>query len=575
MGQPLHCTRAAGSTAHPHEVRSGPGPGRSVWPVAAPEPPASLALARGLVANRPGSTVPHTVVVLPSYSVDHTLLEHFGPRVPALEHRQLLTMLSLARRPGAETVFVTAERPSLRVMAYYLSFVDDALRDDVRRRFHVVEVPDTTQRSITAKLLDRPDLLATIRSMTSGRLAYIEPWNVTDLEMQVAQLLGLPLNGTPASLWQLGFKSNGRRVMREAGVPLPPGLEDVRTVDDVLAAVEHVRQEHPGAEGVVVKLDGSASGLGNRVVRFADVTSARLLRRAVESLGADYLADLSSGAVVEELLAGDRFASPSVQGEITPGRHVEVISTHEQLHSGTDRQIYAGCRFPARRGYRGELAAYGASVGQLLADRGALGRFSVDFAATRTSSSRWRVHGLEINLRKSGTSHPLSLLHNLTPGHYDDVAGTWSLPDGSARCYRSTDSLSDPVWSGRPDSDVIDAVERAGLTFDRGRGVGAVLHMLNGLAAGGVMGLTTIGRSPEHAQRLYDAAVATIAGRGPPGSGEARRRGSSGSMTDGRDDAWTGARALSSPVRAWVAATAAGPRTPWHAAIPADSSTER
>lgn len=543
--------------------------------MAAPEPPASPALARGLAANRPGSTVPHTVVVLPSYSVEPALLAHFGPRIPALEHRQLLTMLSLARIPGAEMIFVTADRPTERVMAYYLSFVEDALREGVRARFHVVEVPDSTPRSITAKLLDRLDLLARIRSMTRGRLAYIEPWNVTHLEMQVAQRLGLPLNGTPASLWPMGFKSSGRRIMRDSGVPLPPGREDVRSVDDVLAAVEHVRLEHPGAEGVVVKLDNSATGLGNRVIRFTDVPTPTMLRTTVELLGPEYLSELASGGVVEELLTGEELTSPSVQGEITPGRRVQVVSTHEQLHSGTHRQVYAGCRFPARGDYRSELAAYGASVGRLLADRGALGRFAVDFAATRTSSSRWRLHGLEINLRKSGTSHPLTLLHDLTPGYYDDLAGTWSLPDGSRRCYRSTDHLVDPAWAGRSDGDVIDAVDRAGLTFDRGYAVGAVLHMLNGLKAGGLVGLTTIGRSPGDAQRLYDAAVAAVAGRGPPDPGEAHGRRLSGSMSSGRDEAWTGARAPSSPATASVAVTAAGPRTPWLAAIPADCSTAR
>ena len=68
----------------------------------------------------------------------------------------------------------------------------------------------------------------------------------------------------------------------------------------------------------------------------------------------------------------------------------------------------------------------------------------------------------------------------------------------------------DPAWDKRPDSDVIDAVDRAGLTFDRGHAVGAVLHMLDGLKAGGLLGLTTIGRSRNHAQRLHDAAVAAI-----------------------------------------------------------------
>ena len=508
------------------------------------ESPDPLDLARALAANRPGSRVPHTVVVLPSYSVERKLLAHFGSRIPALENRQLVSMLALARLPRTEMVFVTADRPSQRVMAYYLSLVERELRDGVRARFHVVEVPDDTPRPVAAKLLDRPDLLSAIRSTTRGRLAHIEPWNVTDLEEEVARRLGLPLNGTPASLWPLGFKSNGRRAMREAGVPLAPGREDVRSVDDVLAAVGSLRQEHPDAVGVVVKLDDSATGIGNRVFRFADVPSPARLRAAVESVGPAYLSDLASGAVVEELLTGEELASPSVQVDITPGRRVDVVSTHEQLHDGTDRQAYLGCRFPAMRDYRSDLAAYGASVGRLLADRGAMGRFCVDFAATRTSSSRWRLHGLEINLRKSGTSHPLSLLHNLTSGRYDGVTGTWTVEDGSRRCYCATDSLADPAWRGRSDSDVIEAVDRAGLTFDRDRGVGSVLHMLNGLASGGVVGLTTIGRSADHAQRLHDAAVAAIRGvTGPPVErvlphpGAAWRRGLSGSVPDGRIDA--------------------------------------
>jgi hypothetical protein len=498
--------------------------------MASVEPPATRDLARALAASRPGSTVPHTVVVLPSYSVEPRLLAHFGPRIATLEHRQLLTVLRLARLPGAEMVFVTSERPTERVMAYYLSFVERGLRDGVRSRFHVVEVPDRTSRSVTVKLLERPDLLEVVRSMTRGRLAFIEPWNVTQPEMEVARVLGLPLAGTPASLGPLGFKSNGRRLMREAGVPVAPGCEDVRSVDEVVAAVEAIRQERPAAVGAVVKLDDSATGIGNRVFRFADVPHPTRLRAAVESLGPDYLSGLASGAVVEELLTGPEVSSPSVQGDITPGRRVDVIATHEQVHDGTDRQAYLGCRFPASRDYRSDLTAYGASVGQLLADRGALGRFGVDFAATRTSSSRWRLHGLEINLRRSGTSHPLSLLHNLTTGHYDRASGTWSMPDGSRRCYSATDNLLDPAWRGRAESDVIEAVERAGLSFDTHRGVGTVLHMLNGLASSGLVGLTTIGRSAAQAQRLHDATVAAI-------RGGSRMLGPSGSMSDGRIDA--------------------------------------
>ncbi len=455
--------------------------------------------------------MPHLVVVLPSYSVSAPLLARYGPRIPALEHRQLLSLLMLPRVPSSEIVFVTTARPTDRVLDYYLSFVPADRRRDVRSRLHVVEVPDPTPRSITAKLLDRPDLMARIRTMTWGRMAYIEPWNVTDLETEVARRLGLPLNGTRPALWPLGFKSNGRRLMRDAGIPLPLGREDVRSVADVIATAEEIRRQHVESAGVVVKLDNSGTGEGNRVIRFADAPTTSRLRAAVESLDAAYLSDLTAGAVVEELVTGDLVTSPSVQVDISPSRHVEVLSTHEQILGGPDGHEYVGCRFPSDPAYRTRLTAYGEGVGRLLADRGAMGRFCVDFLAVRASPSRWQVHGLEINLRRSGTSHPFSLLPSLVPGRYDEESGTWAAADGSRRCYRSTDNLAVPAWQGRSADDVIDAVRSAGLEFDTRSGTGTILHMLNGLDIDGRVGLTSIGRTPAEAERLHETASAAIA----------------------------------------------------------------
>jgi hypothetical protein len=467
-------------------------------------------LARARSANEPGSDVPHTVVVLPSYSVGSSLIARYAQRIPALEHRQLLTMLMLPLVPESEIIFVTAKRPAERVLEYYLSLVPDHRRHEARARIQLLEVPDPTARSITAKLLDRPDLMARLREMTRGRLAYIEPWNVTELEADVARRLGLPLNGTPPDLWPLGFKSNGRRLMRSAGVPLPRGHEDVRCVADVVAAAKAIRQHHASAAGMVIKLDNSGAGEGNRVIRFDGSPTAAELRVAVESLEPTYLSDLAQGAVVEELVTGHQFSSPSVQVDIAPGDRVQVISTHEQVLGGPRRDVYEGCRFPANAAYSDQLASYGEAVGKLLAARGAMGRFSVDFAATSSASCGWEIHGLEINLRKSGTSHPLSLLHGLVPGRYDAISGTWSVAGGSQRFYRSTDNLAAPRWRGRPAGDVISAIRSAGLEFDPSTWVGAILHMFIGLDIDGRVGLTTIGRSAAHAERLYAATVAAI-----------------------------------------------------------------
>ena len=413
---------------------------------------ARAALRRALAANQPGSTTPHTVVVLPSYSVGASLLAQYAPRLPGLEHRQLHTLLMLPRIPSCEIVFVTCLQPGPQVLDYYLSLMPPSQRESVAARVHVLEVPDASPRSISHKLLDRPDLLRRLRTMVAGRIAYVDPWNVTPAEQQIADLLGLPLNGTAPELWALGFKSAGRTLMRKAGVPLPYGHEDVRSADDIVAAALDVARRRPRAAGVIVKTDNSGAGEGNRVLRLIEGSPGRKadhLRAATDGFEPGYVDDVSRGAVVEELLEGTGFASPSVQLEITPDEEVRVLSTHEQLLGGPSGQVYVGCDFPARGVYSTQLASYGAAVGHRLARRGALGRLSVDFVTVERRPGRWKVYGIEINLRKGGTTHPYSALQHLVPGHYDAASGQWVAEDGRVRCYRATDNLVDPAWRGR------------------------------------------------------------------------------------------------------------------------------
>ncbi len=457
------------------------------------------------------------MVFLPSYSVAESLLEHYADRLLPLEHRHLLHLLMLHHVPAVQLVFVTSARPSWRVLDYYLSLLPPTERRDVRARIRFLEVPDPRPRSVTDKLLDRPDLIAELCDVVGESVAYIEPWNVTESESRLARRLGLPLNGTAHELWPLGFKSSGRRIMRSAGVPVAFGVEDVRSLDDVVAAVEEVRRRRPGATGVVVKTDNSGAGDGNRILEFSDLPTALLVRAAVESWEPWYREDLARGGAVEEYLVGGEVAFPSVQVEIAPGWHVEVVSTHEQLLGGPTGQSYVGCRFPADPAYAAALAGYGTAVGLALAERGALGRLSVDFIAVRGRGGEWETYGLEINLRKTGTTHPFAALANLVPGQFDPAAGRWVGTEGTERCYRSTDNLLDPAWRGRSARDVIASIRRAGLQFDRRTTTGVVMHAFCGLDIDGRLGLTAIGSSSEEADRLYQEAVEVLAGRQPSG----------------------------------------------------------
>ncbi|MGH9003190.1 MAG: hypothetical protein ACRDYV_08685, partial [Acidimicrobiia bacterium] len=220
-------------------------------------------------ANRVGSEVPHVMVVLPSYSVAETLLEHYGERIAPLEHRYLVACLCLPRYPNCEMVFVTCQDPGPEVFDHYFGLLPAEERDSARRRFRLLVVDDPTPRPVARKLLERADLLGELRSSIGDRLAHIEPWNVGPDEVQLALALNLPLYGTAPELWPLGYKSAGRRLLAQAGVPVPFGVEDVRTVEQAVAAAETIRRHRPGATAVVIKHDDSGSGDGNQLIDLA------------------------------------------------------------------------------------------------------------------------------------------------------------------------------------------------------------------------------------------------------------------------------------------------------------------
>src|SRR5262249_13319052 len=128
-----------------------------------------------------------------------------------------------------------------------------------------------------------------------------------------------------------------------------------------------------------------------------------------------YLAELERmGGIVEEFLECAESAAPSVQLRVDPQGEVVWISTHDQIPGGPACQDYRGCRFPAADAYRHKVQDAGRAVGRVLASRGVVSRFGVDFyAGRREGSSEWDVYALEINLRIGGTTHPFLALQFL------------------------------------------------------------------------------------------------------------------------------------------------------------------
>jgi len=470
-----------------------------------------------------------SVVVVPSMSVDR-LAPSAGALNQAMEERFLFFLL-LLRQPRLRMIYVTSMPINDLVIEYYLSLLPGVIPSHARARLELVSVGDSSPARLIDKLLARPRVLARIAALVPDpERSHLIPYTSTTRERDLALLLGIPMYAADPRHYPLGTKTGCRRLFAEAGVDHPFGSEDLHSLDDVVDAVLDLRAARPRAQWAMVKLDEGASGSGNALVDLSelsdapgvpgadggsvrDIVTQRVLAMQLEdhSIALDaYLRRLDErGGIVEERVVGDEVRSPSVQMRITPLGELEILSTHDQVLGGPTGQVYLGARFPADPAYATTITSEAEKVGRVLADKGVLGRFALDFVVVREGQS-WRTHAIEVNLRKGGTTHPFLTLQFLTDGRYVHEEGRFITPSGAERHLVATDHLEDESLRGLGIDDLFDLVARAGLHFDQSRQSGVVFHMISSITECGRVGMTAIADTPDSAQDVFDRAESAL-----------------------------------------------------------------
>jgi hypothetical protein len=456
---------------------------------------------------------PYTSVVVPSMTLDRAELEKL-PGATFYEERLLFLLIRL-RNPRARMVYVTSQPIHHMTLEYYLQFLSGVPASHARTRLTMLSAHDGTPRPLTEKILERPRLIQRIRaSITDQERAYLTVFNATPLERKLSVLLGIPMNGLDPALQYLGTKSGSRKVFREAGVPLPVGFEDLRTANDVEHGLGELQRMRPGLRRAVVKLNEGFSGEGNAVVDLPPTQGREGVRRAMQGMRFTVPSESperflgkfeAMGGVVEEFVEARESTSPSAQLRVSPSGETLLISTHDQVLGGSSGQVYLGCRFPAASAYRTAVQEAGLRVGAVLAGRGVVSRFGVDFLTTRNEpSDSWSLQALEINLRMGGTTHPfLALRFLIDGGTLDAGSGLFKTSEGAPKFYRSTDNLQASTYRGLTPEELFDIVTVHRLHYNQGTGRGVLFHMLGALSEHGKVGLTAIGNSREDAEALY------------------------------------------------------------------------
>ncbi len=463
-----------------------------------------------------------TAVVVPSLTLDARELS----KVTGVVHyeERMLVNLMLLRQPRTRLVYVTSQQLDPVVVDYYLSMLPGVPASHVRTRLIMLHCNDASPVALTAKILARPRLMARIRRhVMDPSLAHITCFNSTELERSLSVRLGLPLHSVDPELADLGSKSGCREVFRVAGVRLPFGFERLRDQHDIAGALAAIKRELPGSRRAVVKLNEGFSGEGNALFYFegleatdSDLESQVLTRLPSlrfeapqehwESFHAKYQ---EMGGVAEAFVEGEVKTSPSAQCRVTAIGEPMVISTHDQVLGGPSGQVFEGCTFPASSDYRMEIQQSGDKVARVLADRGVMGRFAIDYVSVRQGEA-WEHYAIEINLRKGGTTHPFLTLKFLTDGTYDHEDGRFYAQSGKPKYYFATDTMHRDRYKGLLPQDLVDISVYHGLHFHGASERGVVFHLIGALSEFGKLGIVAIGDNRQQARFLYKKTLAVL-----------------------------------------------------------------
>lgn len=463
----------------------------------------------------PDRLAPKTVVIIPSLTMDEEILS----KVSGITHyeERLLCLLLLLRMPRTQVIYVTSMPIDPIIVDYYLHLLPGITRYHAEQRLTLLSCYDASSKPLTQKILERPRLMERIKkSVRHLKDTHLSFFNVTSLERTLAVKLDLPIFGCDPDLFELGNKSNGRKIFKECGLSLPDGFEDLFSEEDIVKALYHLKQSNPLLRRAVVKLNDGFSGDGNGIFYYEDDDNEEKIHKSLKDRLKMVASDLSyqmfiqkfneMGGVVEAFIEGEIKTSPSVQCRISPTGHCLVASTHDQELGGDTGQIFLGAYFPAHPDYAATIGKMGKIISENLRSKGVLGRFAVDFISVK-EGSEWKHYAIEINLRKGGTTHPYIMLEFLTDGVYDADKGLYHTATGQPRYYFSSDNLKSEKYIGTTPHDLIEIAMINDLHYDGALQEGVMFHLIGALSQFGKLGVVCVGSSMERVKMYYKKTV--------------------------------------------------------------------
>ncbi|XP_014672749.1 PREDICTED: IQ domain-containing protein H-like [Priapulus caudatus] len=337
----------------------------------------------------------------------------------------------------------------------------DDITDEADYRFRIF-VPEAVRefpnhRMCVASLLKySPKTLRRIKSFIRGREAYIVPGVMHQDDLEIAEVLNVPILGTEPQVAQLyGSKSGARRIFQAAGAPCAPGMCDVYTSEELYDKLAHLIVNNLSVKRWLFKINMEIDGRGTA---YCDVTShlacdawlrseaarygatwrqpwaqeaavdrvrgelAAILeshaRPVVESLYPTWRKFsevlLGKGGVLEAYPPSDDVTNLTADVLVAPDGRVQLLVAGDQLHAESSLRCW-GTSVPQCSVEPAELNSCCQRIGEACRKRRIVGYISIDFATfVDPASGEQRMWATDLDVGYSEHLANFELLRHLT-----------------------------------------------------------------------------------------------------------------------------------------------------------------
>lgn len=445
---------------------------------------------------------------------------------------RMLFFLFLLRYSKTKIVYITSEGFNEHLFDYYISLTakDEGKIKDMRSRLIHIEIPDSKEDlPLTKQILDNPRIINQITSsINNPNTAVLRCYNPTIMERKLSVKLNIPLFAPRAEFEFAGTKSGSRKIFKLAKVNQIPGCSNLKNFSELSLAMAKLMKNYPYYKKLVIKLDQSASGRGNSIFDVKEFlktnhieinvhTDVKKLATIIRKKMNEYLSFQmpnqnfteymkqfdKGGGIVELYIPGDIKYSPSTRILVTSQGEPKVLSAHEQILGGPDKQKYLGSSFPCMESHRKLIINESKKIAKYMANKGILGNFSVDFVIVYNAKKEVKkVYAIEINLRKIGSTNPFVTAHYLTNARYSSRDGQMHWRDKTIH-YVSMDFIESEKYKNISSIKLVDLIKNSKINFNRTKNKGVFIYMPGMAEKFGRFGALCIGYSNEEAKRTY------------------------------------------------------------------------